>query len=48
MTIFHYASRVRALLCIACTVAAIPACAAPPQAAGSHTYNFSPVNQWNL
>ncbi len=48
MTIFPYASRVRALLCIACTVAAIPACAAPPQAAGSHTYNFSPVNQWNL
>jgi len=48
MTIFHSASRVRALLCIACTVAAIPACAAAAQAAASRTYNFSPVNQWNL
>lgn len=48
MTIFHYASRVRTLLCIACTFAAMPAAAAAPQPASPHTYNFSPVNQWNL
>ena len=49
MTTFLHASPARALLWIACTLAAVPAaCAAAPEAAAPHTYNFSPVNQWNL
>jgi len=53
MTTLTLASRAQALLWIACTFAAAPAaCAAAPQPAAQaaipHTYNFSPVNQWNL
>jgi len=53
MTTLTHASRAAALLWIACTVAALPAAAAAPQAsvqqaATPHIYNFSPVNQWNL
>jgi len=48
MTTLIFASRARALLWIACTCAVLPAArAAAPQEA-VHTYNFSPVNQWNL
>ena len=49
MTTHTFASRAAALLWIACSCAVFPAArAAAPQEAAVHTYNFSPVNQWNL
>lgn len=53
MTTLTYAGRARALLLTACTLAASFApcaatSAAPGPAAPQHSYNFSPVNQYNL
>lgn len=49
MTTLSHASRAKALLWIACIFAAMPAAtAATPPVAAQRTYNFSPVNQWNL
>jgi phosphonate transport system substrate-binding protein len=41
------AARGKALLCLACMLAVLPAARAD-QAPAPHSYNFSPVNQWNL
>jgi phosphonate transport system substrate-binding protein len=49
MTTLIQAGRASALLWIACTFAAVPAIShAAPQSNALHSYNFSPVNQYNL
>jgi phosphonate transport system substrate-binding protein len=47
MHILFTAARAKTLFCLACLLAALPSARAE-EAPAPHSYNFSPVNQWNL